>query len=162
MKNTIETPTNFMTPKIFETTLEVGIGLLTMISLHFFQAKIDPDWHIGSINIDSIINSIACLAGSFAYTRLFMQDEKMNNTQALVSAIVGYTFGVYSAGAWCEYKHIELLSALAKFWYLIAGFLSMLVMVIAYDFGKGLRKRAVSAGEKMGEVLSNKIKSDEK
>lgn len=161
MKTNVQTQTTMHKP-IFETALEVTIGLMTMFSLHFFQGQASPEWHFGSINIDSIINSIACLAGSFAYTRLFMQDEKMNNTQALVSAIVGYTFGVYSAGAWCEWKHIELVSAMAKFWYLIGGFLSMLVMVIAYDFGKGLRKKAIAAGEKMGDLLSNKIKSDEK
>lgn len=147
---------------IFETALEVSIGLITMFSVHLFQGQINTTWQMGSINIDSIINSVACFAGSFAYTRLFMQDEKMNNTQALVSAIVGYTFGVYSAGAWCELKHVELISAIAKFWYLIGGFVSMGFMVIAYDFIKGLRKKALNAGEKMGEFLSNKIKSDEK
>jgi hypothetical protein len=149
---------NFMHKPIFETTLEITIGLLTMISVHLFHGQNSPEWHLGSINIDSIINSIACFSGSFAYTRLFMEDKKMNNTQALVSAIVGYTFGVYSAGAWCEWKEVELLSSMARFWYLIGGFLSMLVMVIIYDFGKGLRKKAYAAGEKLGDYLSKKIK----
>lgn len=161
MKTNLQTQT-IMHRQIFETSLEITIGLMTMFSLHLFQGQINSEWHFGSINIDSIINSIACLAGSFAYTRLFMADEKMNNTQALVSAIVGYTFGVYSAGAWCEWKHLELISAMAKFWYLVGGFLSMLAMVLAYDFGKGLRKKATTAGEKMGDFLSNKIKTDEK
>lgn len=161
MKTNVQTKTTMHKP-IFETALEITIGLLTMISLHLFQGQSSPDWHIGSINVDSIINTIACFSGSFAYTRLFMEDKKMNNTQALVSAIIGYTFGVYSAGAWCEWKQVELVSAMAKFWYLIGGFLSMLIMVIVYDFGKGLRKKAYSAGEKLGDYLSNKIKSNEK
>jgi hypothetical protein len=143
-----------MTTKFFETFLEVGIGLLATFSIHFLQVQTT-----GFVNFSpqSIANSIACLAGSFAYTSLFMKDEKMSYSQAFFSAVVGYTFGIYAAGFYCEYRAVDFGSYHAKFAYLMIGFCSMLVMVWIYDFGKGFRKNAKSTGEKAGDILKSKL-----
>ena len=159
MKTNVQTQTT-MHKQITETTFEVCLGLLTTLSV---LLQIDPTTtlHIAHIDLTSITNSIACASGSFAYNRLFGKEQKIEMKEILINSVVGYTIGVYSAGAWCEWKGILMNTWTAKVLFLGFGFVSMLVAVYVFEVGAGIRSGARKTGESIGKKIRNKLGKNE-
>jgi hypothetical protein len=114
--------------KTLEHSLDFCIALTaTLLQIHF------------QFNMDSIYLKIAIFTGSVTYLFRAIKDEKLSTKDALFTALIGYTFGLYIAPAVCayfEFKHVSIITST----HYLSGVMGMWTLNVGWNIMKGANK----------------------